>query len=48
MGAEQRKLLRMEMAEYAEQAALLHRKQKRMQMTEEWLRSHSGPYGYYY
>jgi len=48
MGTEQKKLLRMEIAEYAEQAALLHRKQRRMELTEQWLMNRSGQYGYYY
>jgi hypothetical protein len=47
LDAEQRKLMRMELADYAEQAAILDRKQKRMEMTEEWLTSCSGRYGYY-
>ena len=47
LDAEQRKLMRMELADYAEQAAILDRKQKRMEMTEEWLTSRSGHYGHY-
>lgn len=39
--------MRMELADYAEQAAILDRKQKRMEMTAEWLTSRSGHYGYY-
>lgn len=48
MGDEQRKVLRMEMAGYAEQAALLQRKRRRMEMTEEWVSYRSGTYGCYY
>jgi len=44
---EQRKLMRMELADYAEQAAIMDRKQKRMEMTAEWLTSRSGYYGCY-
>lgn len=47
MSAEQKKLMRMELADYAQQAARLDRKQKRMKVTEDWLMRNSGQYGFY-